>query len=192
MWRKLAEANPPPLAGADKYDKQVPLSRAIPLWGGLSEGGFEVVLWHEQKKTNNEEWSAAVRAGNLTNAIRKINPHRRTGPWKVLCDNESFLRHESSLRACAAKDVLLWGVPAKSPDLNPIEMFWGWVRRQLRLKDLEDMREKRPVLGKTAYKVRVKNLFRSQKAQTRAKQFARKLRSTCLQVIKNNGAAASN
>ena len=121
-------------------------------------------MWHEQKKTNNEEWSAAVRAGNLTNAIRKINPHRRTGPWKVLCDNESFLRHESSLRACAAKHVLLWGVPAKSPDLNPIEMFWGWVRRQLRLKDLEDMREKRPVLGKTAYKVRVKNLFRSQKA----------------------------
>ena len=58
--------------------------------------------------------------------------------------------------------MLLWGVPAKSPDLNPIEMFWGWVRRQLRLKDLEDTREKRPVLGNTAYKIRVKNLFKSQ------------------------------
>ena len=48
-------------------------------------------------------------------------------------------------------------------------MFWGWVRRQLRLTDLEDMREKRPVLGKMAYKARVKILFRNQKAQTMAK-----------------------
>ena len=36
---------------------------------------------------------------------------------------EIFLRHESSMRAYAPKNVLLWGVPAKSPDLNPIEMF---------------------------------------------------------------------
>ena len=150
------------------------------------------MLRHERKKTDNEEWSAAVRAGNLTNAIRKINPHRRCGPWTVLCDNESFLRHESSLRAYSPKSVLLWGVPAKSPDLNPIEMFWGWVRRQLRLKDLEDMRQKRPILGKTAYKVRVKNLFRSQKVQTTAKKIAKKLRSSCLEVIKNKVAAATN
>ena len=63
---------------------------------------------------------------------------------------------------------------------------------KITVSNLEDMREKRPVLGKTAYKIRVKNLFRRQKAQTMAKQFARKFRSTCLQVIKNNGAAASN
>ena len=62
---------------------------------------------------------------------------------------------------------------------------------KITVSNLEDMREMRPVLGKTAYKIRV-NLFRSQKAQTMAKQFARKFRSTCLQVIKNNGAAASN
>ena len=60
------------------------------------------------------------------------------------------------------------------------------------MSNLEDMSEKRPVLGKMTYKIRVENLFRSQKAQTMAKQFARKFRSTCLQVIKNNGAAASN
>ena len=47
-------------------------------------------------------------------------------------------------------------MPAKSPDLNPIEMFWGWVRRQLRLKDLEDMRQKLPTLEKTAYEVTCK------------------------------------
>ena len=63
---------------------------------------------------------------------------------------------------------------------------------KITVSNLEDMREKRPVLGKTAYKIRVKNLFRSQKAQTMAKQFAQTLRSMRLQFIENNGAAASN
>ena len=44
---------------------------------------------------------------------------------------------------------------------------------KITVSNLEDMREMRPVLGKTAYKIRVKNLFRSQKAQTMAKQLAR-------------------
>ena len=48
---------------------------------------------------------------------------------------------------------------------------------KITVSNLEDMREKRPVLGKTAYKVRVKNLFRSQKSQSMANQFARKLGS---------------
>ena len=46
MWRKKGEANLPRLAGANDYDKQVPISRSIPLWGGLSEDGFEPVFWH--------------------------------------------------------------------------------------------------------------------------------------------------
>ena len=192
MWRKPEESAAPELDGADSYSKQVPISRAIPLWGGLSEGGFEAVLWHEKKKTDNEQWAAAVRAGQLTSALRKINPGRHIGQWTVLCDNESFLRHPNSMRAYAAKHVGLWGVPARSPDLNPIEMFWGWVRRQLRLKDLEDLRQKRPTLNKTAYTARVKTLFRTQKAQTMAKRFAARLRTTCKEVILNSGAAASN
>ena len=69
-------------------------------------------------------------------------------------------------------------------------------RREIRiiidLRDLEEIQQKRPILGKTAYELSVKTLVRSQRAQTMAKRFAKKLRSTCLQVIKNNGAAASN
>ena len=40
MWREVGERNLPRLAGADDFSKQVPLERAIPLWGGISEGGF--------------------------------------------------------------------------------------------------------------------------------------------------------
>ena len=38
MWRKRDEANLPALAGRDEYKRQVPVERAIPLWGGLSHG----------------------------------------------------------------------------------------------------------------------------------------------------------
>ena len=96
------------------------------------------------------------------------------------------------MRAYAAKHVYLWGVPPRSPDLSPIEMFWSWARRQLRLRDLADLKKKRAPLGKTAYTVRLKTLLRGQKAQRVAGQCAGKFRSSCLEVIKNKGAAASN
>ena len=192
MWRKHGEANTPRLAGASEYDKQVPIGRAIPLWGGISADGFQAVLWHAKKKTDHEEWSTAVRDGRLTNAIRKINPKRRSGPWTVLCDNESFLRHKASMRAYAAKHVNLWAVPPRSPDLSPVEMFWAWVRRQLRLKDLNDMKQKRACLGKTAYTLRVKALLRGRKAQNVAGQWAKKFRASCQAVLEAKGAAAGN
>ena len=189
MWRKRGEANCPRLGGNDDYEKQVPLSRAIPLWGGCSVDGFQTVLWHAKKKTDNEEWSEAVREGKLTEALRKLNPGRRRGPWTVLCDNESFLRHPTSMRAYALRRVRLWAVPPRSPDLNPIEMFWAWVRRQLRLQDLDDLRQHRPPLTKPAYILRVKALFRSAKAQPVARSCAMKLRTKCRSVLANNGAA---
>ena len=69
------------------------------------------------------------------------------------------------MEAYAKKRILIWDVPPKSPDLNPIEMFWGWTRRQLRLMDLKDLRLKRKPLGKIAYVQRVKTLFRSARGQ---------------------------
>ena len=192
MWRKRTEGNSPKLAGADDYDKQVPIARAIPLWGGISEDGFAPVLWHPSKKTNQDEWSKAVRDGRLTGALRHLNPRRRTGPWTILCDGETFLRAGDSMKAYRAKKISLWGVPPKSPDLNPVEMFWGWLRRKLRLMDLADLRAKRDPLGKLAYTTRVKCVIKTQKAQTVAKNFAGRMRKACRQVVQRKGAAADN
>ena len=86
--------------------------------------------------------------------------------------------------------VRLWNLPAKSPDLNPVEMFWSWLRRKLRAMDMADMRKKRRPLGKTADTVRVKSVMRSQRAHTVAKGFAKTLRKTCKQVVYRKGAAA--
>ena len=68
-------------------------------------------------------------------------------------------------------------------------MFWAWVRRQLRLQDLDDLRCHRPPLPKAAYILRIKALFRSAKAQAVAKQCALKLRRKCRDVIAQSGAA---
>ncbi len=38
-------------------------------------------------------------------------------------DCESFLRAKDSLAAYRSKKIVLWAVPAKSPDLNPVEML---------------------------------------------------------------------
>ena len=68
------------------------------------------------------------------------------------------------MEAYAKKRILIWDVPPKSPDFSPIEMFWGWLRKQLRHMDLEDLRKKRPLMDKAGYTARVKSIMRSQKA----------------------------
>ena len=112
------------------------------------------------------------------------------GPWHVLCDNESFLTTAESRKAHRDCKVKLWHVPAKSPDLNPVEKFWSWVRKQLRARDFADLKAGRPVPGKTAYKQRLRAVLRSPKAQKVAKAIAKSFRKTCAEVSSKGGAGA--
>jgi 3-methyladenine DNA glycosylase/8-oxoguanine DNA glycosylase len=83
----------------------------------------------------------------------------------------------------------MWHIPPRSPDLNPIEKFWAWLRKALLARDLSDAVAKRPVLDKAAYAARVKAVCRSQCAQAVAAACAKSLRKTCAEVIRNKGAA---
>ena len=94
------------------------------------------------------------------------------------------------MKAYSARRISLWAVPPSSPDLNPVEMFWGWFRRKLRQMDLQDLRKKRCPLGRTAYAARAKQVLKSQKAQIVAKGFACRLRKACHQVVDRGGSAA--
>eukprot|EP00959_Pyramimonas_sp_CCMP1952_P316653 6627834-Pyramimonas_sp.AAC.1 len=67
-----------------------------------------------------------------------------------------------------------------------------WLRRKLRLMDLDDLRKKRRTLGKTAYTARVKQVLKTKKAQTVAKNVAGRFRKVCKQVVDRGGAAADN
>jgi len=190
MWRKPEESASPELAGDDPFGKQVPIGRAIPIWGGISEGGFSVVLHHPKKKVHATEWAEAVNKGKLTQAVKALRPVAHKGPWNILCDNESFLSTAICREAHAKHKIKLHHIPAKSPDLNPVERYWGWLRKQMRAKDLADLRAGRHVLGKTAYRQRLMRFLKTKKAQSIASGMAKGLRNVCKLVVQKKGAAS--
>ena len=85
--------------------------------------------------------------------------------------------------------IRLWHCPPRSPDLNPVELFWAWLRKQLRALDLMDAVAKRPILSKMAYTQRVRRVLQTKKAQTTAKNIALRLKKACRLVVKSQGAA---
>eukprot|EP00973_Karenia_brevis_P032482 4479599-Karenia_brevis.AAC.1 len=56
MWRKKSERASPELAGHDPFSGQIPLGRALPLWGGIAVGGYSNLAYHKSKKMTVEEW----------------------------------------------------------------------------------------------------------------------------------------
>ena len=75
-------------------------------------------------------------------------------------------------------------------DLNPIEKFWSWLRRELRRRDLQDYKQKKPALTKQQYIARVRQGLQTTKAQQVAKRIAGGFRKTCKEVDNKKGAAA--
>ena len=153
--------------------------------------GFATVCFHDDRKTNAEDWSRVVEQGGLTKALLAVNPKRNRGPWRIICDNDSFLFAEDSAKAHKKALVRFIRIPAKSPDLNPVERFWSWARRALTQMDLNDLVKGRPVPGRAAYKERVRRLLKSPKAQTVAKNIYFSLRKTARAVKQRGGKASS-
>ena len=117
--------------------------------------------------------------------------HSRGQPRTLDADNETFIRaRDSKLAYCDENITITSKMPPRSPDLNPIEKFWAWFRRALRHKDLDDLKNKRPRLGKMAYKARVRAVAKSAKAQQVASNCYMGLRKVCREVVKKKGAAS--
>ena len=188
MYRKDNEAASPALAGEDPYAEKVPLSRAIPLWGEISSSGFQAITFHPNKKLDRFQWKEVIKQGKLMQVVRNLQPGRHVGPRRILCDNESFLNAKIIRPLYKKNHIRLMPIPAHSPDLNPIESFWSWLRRELRRRDLEDLRLKKPALTKTQYRRRVQEVIRTVKAQKVAKAKFQNLRKVCKEVIKKKGA----
>ena len=164
------------------------MDRALPMWGGVAPGGFRVVTFHQTKKLSTDEWVAALNAGKLRSALLAVNPQRRRGPWTVVCDGEGFLRAGAAKDAYQEQGITLLQIPPRSPDLNPVEKFWSWLRREPVKLDVADLKAKRAIPGKTLYRERVRRLCHSPRAQTAAGNIARSWRKTCQAVVKAKGA----
>ena len=190
MWRRPGEAALPELAGEDRYATQVPIERAVPLWGGVSQGGCGPIVFHDRKKCSVDEWVHVVKDGTLGSLLRKLNSRVKDRPWRVLCDGENFLHSKEAAKAYQRHSISLWKIPPHSPDLNPIEQFWSWLRRELRKRDLEDYKKKKPLLTKSQYINRVKQVLETAKAQRVAANICGRFRKTCKEVADKGGAAA--
>ena len=127
---------------------------------------------------------------HLGSLLRQLNPGVRDRPWRILCDGERFLHSKNALKAYERHGISVWTIPAHSPDLNPIERFWSWLRSELRRRDLQDYKSKRPSLTKDQYIRRVKMVLSSAAASQRASRIAKGFRKVCKEVQKKKGAAA--
>ena len=192
MWRQRSEYAVPELAGDEKMPKQVPLDRSVAFWGGIGAAGAAVVCFHEYKKIEPDEWAEALDDGKLEEALETACFPNGAGGYTVICDNERFLKNADAKASYDACGVTLMHIPPRSPDLNPVERFWSWVRKQMKKKDLEDFRAKRPPLTKTAYRQRLRTLLRSPRAVIVAKNHFNSLPKTCTIVVNRRGAHSNS
>ena len=107
-----------------------------------------------------------------------------------MCDNEGFLDSMTCKAAHKNAKVSLWHVPPRSPDLNPVEQYWSWLRRRLRQLDLKDVVAKRPGRTKQQYVQRVKQVMKSAKSKLVSKNIMMSYRKTCQRIHDLGGAAA--
>ena len=193
MWRKPGEAAHPELAGSDPYSKQVPLSQAIPLWGGIGPGGFAPVTYHKNKKLKAVDWERVLKKDGLGKAVRAVQRKRvpKSARLRVVCDNEGFLKSSLAKKLYRPNGVFLTHVPKRSPDLNPVEKYWAWLRKELQKKDLQDLKAGRPVLTKAAYRRRVQQLTQTKRSHEAAKKILIGLRGVCRTILKKGRGAAS-
>ena len=78
-------------------------------------------------------------------------------------------------------------IPPASPDFNPVEKVWAWVRKQIVRMDLKDLRDGKPAVSKMGLKLRLQRLVRTRKAQNVAGSIALGLRKVCREVSMNGG-----
>ena len=69
-----------------------------------------------------------------------------------------------------------------------MEKYWGWLRRCLLRKDLDDLQAGKPPLDRMAYIARLRSLNKSARARKVARNFVNGLVKVCRQVRAAGGA----
>ena len=101
-------------------------------------------------------------------------------------------RQAESKAAHLRANIVLIKIPALSPDLNPVEKYWSWLRRRMSALDLADLVAKRAVLGKTAYRQRLKRVIHTPKSKEVAGNIMKSFLKTCRKVSANGGEASGD
>ena len=136
MWLQHGETARPEVHTFNRYGVQ--LGTKVPLWGGFTGGGqFTLRLWTPRPKMTKVEWESRVpdlkRAVNTAEARAS---QQRTKKAKVWHDNERFLLCPATYQKHGLVQVRF---PPNSGDLNPIETVWARLRKDLAVREQEDL-----------------------------------------------------
>ena len=157
VWLKLGESVDKDVHTYNRYGVQ--LGTKVPLWGGFTGGGkFVLRLWTPRAKMTKQEWIANVPAlKRAISSAESVCPERRTVKAKVWHDNERFLLVPEEYKKLGMQLV---NFPPNSGDLNPIENVWAALRKELAVREQDDLGHGR-ALSTAQFRARVAQILKS-------------------------------
>ena len=165
MWMRAKEKMDPKLHTHNRYGVQ--LGKKVPLWGGFTgDGHFAMRIWTARSKLTKEEW--AQHLPEIRKAATRSAYSGGRKKLKVWHDNEGFLKQPQKYKNAGLTSVLF---PPNSGDLNPIETAWAQLRKDLALREFEDLKVGR-VMSVTSFRKRVAQLLTSYGTKGPGEQFS--------------------
>ena len=138
MWMRRTEKFSREVQTFNRYGVQ--LGVKVPLWGGFTGNGhFALRLWTRTSKMKKDEWAALV--PSLRKAIHLADvprPGHAQCAYKVWQDNEGFLQQAKVYKR---HGLQLVNFPPNSGDLNPIETVWARLRKDLAVREMQDLQD---------------------------------------------------
>ena len=154
MWMRRPEKMDPALHTFNRYGVQ--LGCKVPLWGGFTgDGQFSLRLWTKTPKMKSQEWSQHI--PQLKRAAAMSASSRGFKKMKMWHDNEKFIQLPKEYKKAGLTSI---NFPPNSGDLNPIETAWAELRKDLAVREFEDLKTGK-LISVTAFKQRVAQLLTS-------------------------------
>ena len=157
LWLREGETMKNDAHTYNRYGVQ--LGTKVPLWGGFSGGGkFVLRLWTPRPKMKQEDWAKCVPGlKRAVDAAEAAGAERKTKKAKVWQDNERFLKLPREYRSAGLELV---NFPPNSSDLNPIENVWAQLRKDLAVREQDDL-QKRKIITVPQFRQRATQILNS-------------------------------
>jgi transposase len=105
-------------------------NRKIMIWGGISRKGqtpLHIIRLDEGEKVTSEVYVDCLE----NNLIESMNKKHGEKKWRLLQDNARPHVAENTLNYFNERNIKTMSHPPYSPDLNPIEKVWAWMKADI-------------------------------------------------------------